>query len=129
MAYVALHVRVGGKQLKEINKMKMPPLKSGITGFTNEHGDFVCTGSATGRHSSPPGPCTPGAKFHLARIPIDSGGYDPGGAYFGLGGPLYRAYSSEGNGEEVQECFCRAENREAAKRYVGNRFLGAKFYR
>ena len=109
--------------------MKTPKLSSGITGFTNEYGEFVCTGSAMGRYSSPPGPCEPGAKFSVTRVPINNGGYDSAGAYWGIGEKLYRAYSEEGNGEEIQECFMRAENREAAKRYVANRFTGAKFYK
>lgn len=109
--------------------MKTPKLTPGITGFYNKHNEFVCTGSSMGRSSSLPGPCTLGAKFHLARVPINSGGYDTAGAYWGIGETLYRAYSSEGNGEEVQECFIRAENRKAAKRYVANRFPGAKFYK
>ena len=109
--------------------MKLPKLSSGITGFYNENNEFVATGAAMGRISSRSLPCTPGAKFSVTKMKLDSGGYDKGGAYWGIGGPLYRAYSEEGNGEETQECFIRAENRNAAKRYVASRFIGAKFYR
>lgn len=109
--------------------MKPPKLKSGVTGFTNESGQFVPTGSSMGRFSSTPGPCTPGAKFYLSKLKLDSGGYDSGGAYWGHPNNLYRAYSSEGNGEEVQESFFRAKNRKEAKETVKASFPGAKFYR
>ena len=39
-------------------------------------------------------------KLHLQRVRLDSGGYDPGGAYWGHGAPLFVAW---GDGtEEVQ---------------------------
>jgi hypothetical protein len=109
--------------------MKTPSLSSGMTGFTDENGRFVCTGSAMGRCSSRPGPCTPGAKFTLTRVRIDAGGYDYAGAYWGKGPPLYRAFSDEGDGEETQELFMRADDREDAKRQTVERFPGATFYR
>ena len=40
-------------------------------------------------------------KFRLSRVRINSGGYDRGGAYWGLGAPLYQA-SAEGT--EWREC-------------------------
>ena len=66
-------------------------------------------------------------KFHLQRVPLDSGGYDPGGAYWGLGDPLYVAF---GEGElEVQEMFFRAKSRDDAKTQVRGAFPAATFYR
>lgn len=66
-------------------------------------------------------------KFHLQRVPLDSGGYDPGGAYWGLGDPLYVAF---GEGElEVQEMFFRAKSRDDAKAQVRGAFPAATFYR
>ena len=108
--------------------MKPPKLKSGITGFYDNDGNFVCTGSAMGRMSSTPGPCAPNAKFSVSKMNLDSGGYDAGGAYWGHPNNLYRAYSSEGNGEEIQESFLRAKNRKEAKEQVREVFPGAKFY-
>jgi len=35
-------------------------------------------------------------KKTTRRIPLDSGGYDKGGAYWGLGAPLYAEYSKDG---------------------------------
>ena len=66
-------------------------------------------------------------KFHLQRVTLDSGGYDPGGAYWGLGDPLYVAF---GEGElEVQEMFFRAKSRDDAKTQVRGAFPAATFYR
>ena len=66
-------------------------------------------------------------KFHLNHIPINSQGYDSGGAYWGLGAPLFFA---QGDGAtEVQEIWTRATDREDAKRKVKLMYPNAKFYR
>lgn len=67
-------------------------------------------------------------KFELARVYLDSGGYDGGGAYWGHGAPLYRARAFAGGGGMV-EFFLRAESRVAAKTIVTKRHPGAKFRR
>ena len=55
-------------------------------------------------------------KCHLQKIPLDSGGCDRGGAYWGLlGEPLYCAQDSEGN-----RFFTRAKTREEAKEKIRN---------
>lgn len=56
-------------------------------------------------------------KVRLARVRLDSGGYDNGGAYWGHGEPLWRALDTEGN-----EQFLRAVSREAAKKSLLNDF-------
>ena len=83
-------------------------------------------GSSMGRRDNiTESACT--IKFHLQRVPLDSGGYDPGGAYWGLGDPLYVAF---GEGElEVQEMFFRAKSRDGAKTQVRGAFPAATFYR
>lgn len=48
----------------------------------------------------------------VRRVRLDSGGYDPGGAYFGIGGLLYYAYSEEGY------AYFRAPDRAAALRRI-----------
>jgi hypothetical protein len=56
---------------------------------------------------------------------LDHGGYDNGGAYWGIGTPLYRAwYELEG---EFCEYFFRAPTRKAAKELPV--FSESKFYR
>ena len=49
-------------------------------------------------------------KTYLKRVRIDSGGYDSGGAYWGLGQPLFEAFNDEGFCE-----YLRARSREEAK--------------
>ena len=58
--------------------------------------------------------CKP-RSVRLFRLPIDSGGYDPGGAYWGIGGPLYCAVDDEGEFRR----FMRAGSREEARQKMG----------
>lgn len=62
-------------------------------------------------------------KFSLQRVPLDRGGYDSGGAYWGHGAPLYWAESEEGHTR-----FFRAKDRKAAKGIVREEFPAARFY-
>ena len=62
-------------------------------------------------------------KLHLERVRLNSGGYDPGGAYWGQGAPLYVAW---GDGQEM---FLRASDREEAKEIAKGVFKHAEFYR
>lgn len=38
----------------------------------------------------------PHAPLCLRKVPLDKGGYDPGGAYWGRGEPLYCAFTKDG---------------------------------
>jgi hypothetical protein len=73
-------------------------------------------GAPMGRASD--GPLS--GRVRLARVRLDRGGYDPGGAYWGAGEPLWRAEDAEG-----REQFLRAAGRDAAKAKVP----GCTFYR
>lgn len=64
-------------------------------------------------------------KLYLQYVPLDSGGYDRGGAYWGVGRRLYGYRDDEG---EVSG-FVRAENRKDAKAAVLKSYPEAKFYR
>jgi hypothetical protein len=55
-------------------------------------------------------------KVRLARVRLDSGGYDSGGAYWGTGVPLWRAECDYTDGSESVDYFLRAADRESAKR-------------
>ena len=46
----------------------------------------------------------PAGRLRIYRVPIDSGGYDPCGAYWGLGAPLYCV---EGDGLKVSDTWGR----------------------
>lgn len=63
-------------------------------------------GAPMGRGHSPLG----SGKVHLARVRLDSGGYDKGGAYWGTGEPLWCAWDDEGG-----EVYLRAASRDATK--------------
>lgn len=64
-------------------------------------------------------------KFSLQRIRLDSGGYDSGGAYWGIGTPLYWYQSTDG----FIEGFLRAFSREVAKAEIRKSYPSAKFFR
>lgn len=64
-------------------------------------------------------------KFHLQRVPLDSGGYDSGGAYWGHGEPLWWYMSVDG---EV-DAFLRAGSRMAAKAAIRASYPNARFFR
>jgi hypothetical protein len=67
-------------------------------------------------------------RFYLRRIPINSGGYDSGGAYWGLGPRLYWAWALDGAGGDISRYF-RAPDRDAAKAIVLAEFPHASFFR
>ena len=48
----------------------------------------------------------------LEQVPIDSGGYDPGGAYWGIGEPMWCGWNDGG------EVYVRAPNWDAAKKLL-----------
>ena len=64
-------------------------------------------------------------KFHLRRVYLDAGGYDPGGAYWGHGAPLYEAFTADGS----EYMTLRAWSRDRAKDHVREDYAGAEFYR
>lgn len=83
--------------------------------YTDSHGrrvEITCTAD------SPP--------FYLVRVPLDSGGYDSGGAYWGLGAPLYRFEHSR---LSDLSGFARGRTREAAKAAVRESHPLARFFR
>ena len=63
--------------------------------------------------------------FRLVRCPLDSGGYDRGGAYWGLGESLY---FYEGPLSDISG-YVRGRTREKAKEAVRSLHPKAKFYR
>ena len=108
--------------------MKPPYTRNGLKYFTNEHGEKVCTGAQMGRASVTP-PDYAGERLHLRRVPLNDGScYDPGGAYWGSGTPLFCAWG-ETETEQV-EIYVRAFTREEAKKQVAATLpTPARFYR
>lgn len=81
-------------------------------------------GAALGRSSFHLGADWEG-KLYLRRVPLDSGGYDPNGTYFGAGTPLYWAASEDCSVDFV----LRAASRGDAKKAVLTRYPKARFFR
>lgn len=71
------------------------------------------------------------SPFTLRRMPINSGGYDRGGAYWGLGAPLWWWSVTITEGDTVDECsgFFRARTRDAAKAHIRELHPNARFFR
>lgn len=63
---------------------------------------------------------------YLVRCRLDNGGYDAGGAYWGLGEPLYY-YSAQPEG--LIDGYVRGRTREIAKGNVCKILPGARFYK
>jgi hypothetical protein len=80
-------------------------------------------GAPMGRHTGPYYIDT-SAKVYLRKIPLDNGGYDKGGAYWGHGDTLWETIDHEGNG-----FIFRASNRDSAKAHILSEFIRARFYR
>ncbi len=106
----------------------------------------IATPAASGRYGAPMGRGDYGPadadraiarQVHLRQVPLDAGGYDPGGAYWGHaadGTTLYVALADAHWLETAQRdarplrMFVRARSRDAAKRAVGERYPGARFF-
>lgn len=87
---------------------------------------YSSAGASMGRRSKAV-LCAEG-RIRLQRVRLDVGGYDSGGAYWGLGEPLWVAEDADG-----ERSFFRARDRDAAKAYVRNELADnpedVKFYR
>lgn len=81
-------------------------------------------GAPMGRHTGTNYLETEAGPLYLKRVPINSGGYDSGGAYWGLGQPLYYVEDQDGNSQ-----FLRAWDRESAKSAIRENWPNARFYR
>src|SRR4051812_19848588 len=64
-------------------------------------------------------------KIGVRRIRLNSGGYDIGGAYWGIGKPLYWAASDCGR----VDMFFRATDRSTAIAYLRRDYPEARFHR
>ena len=61
------------------------------------------------------GAVVPGQKVRLIQLNIDSGGYDDGGAYWGLGKPIFMAWTED----TEYEWYIRANSRKEAAAELG----------
>ena len=64
-------------------------------------------------------------KFHLYRVRLNKGGYDSSGCYWGVGLPLFEAYTDNCG----RFMHIRAHDRAQAKDMIATAIPDAKFYR
>jgi len=81
-------------------------------------------GAPMGRCTGPEYLDTDSGKIYLHKVLLDNGGYDRGGAYWGIGQPLWETMDQDGNG-----FIFRAYNRDKAKQHILNMFPEARFYK
>lgn len=81
-------------------------------------------GAPMGRYTGPDYLEVLAGPWHLQRVRINSGGYDAGGAYWGLGTPLWFVQDQDGNSK-----FFRARDRDTAKAKLAADWPGARFFR
>jgi hypothetical protein len=66
--------------------------------------------------------------LHLQKLRMVDGAYDTGGAYWGMGTPIYCAFSPEDTENDIPiRVFCRAHNREEAKEEILRRLGNKEF--
>lgn len=82
-------------------------------------------GAPMGRPDSIVDPDAP-VKFYLNKLRFVDSCYDQGGAYWGMGKPVYWAYGYIGN--DMFEMFVRARNRADAKQQVKSKYPLARFF-
>jgi len=97
-------------------------LPKGTTGFTNDAGQWIATGSQMGRQDTLPPSTHP--KLRLQRLPFVDGAYDRWGAYWGSPANVWLAWDNEGT-----RLFRRATSRLIAKGKILAEYPQAKFYR
>ena len=104
-------------------------LSNGATGFTNDAGKWVCTGSQMGRRDVLPDNRQTPCKLRLTRLPMVDYNYDKWGAYWGSN-PGTAIYCAWGDCEDITAyVFVRAVSRDRAKAEVCKSLPKATFYR
>ena len=73
-------------------------------------------GAPFGRADVAPDTLWRAVPVYLRRVLVDRGGYDPGGAYWGFGAPLWCAFARA----HLSVAYVRADSREAAKLAIEN---------
>lgn len=102
--------------------MKAPYLENGTTGFINEHGERVCTGSQMGRRNIIPADYA-NERLNLHKVPFVDGAYDAGGAYWGAPENLWCAWGESAT--EQLQIFVRAKDRTNARLAVNQLLIQA----
>lgn len=111
-------------------KLQLP---SGTTGFRNDAGQWVCTGSQMGRRDIIPDDKQADIKLSIQRLDFVDGDYDKWGAYWGSGQSIYCAFKYTPSCVSIMlnfDClmFVRANNRHHAKQLIRQELPQARFY-
>lgn len=56
--------------------------------------------------------------FEIRQVILDDDGYDTGGAYWGIGTPLWRVWGEDEDGEMAHEQYLRSQSRAEVVRYM-----------
>jgi hypothetical protein len=80
-------------------------------------------GAPMGRHTGAEYLDSSAGKVYLRQVPLDTGGYDRGGAYWGIGQTLWETLDQDGNG-----FIFRSRDRSTAKSSILDIFPDVKFY-
>ena len=103
-------------------------LSDGSTGFINERNEWQSTGARRGRANNIPDNPERLIRLSLEKVTMSRDGcYDQGGAYWGIGTPLYVAFGEDD--ERNIEIFERGKTRDEAKTTILRMVPGARFYR
>jgi hypothetical protein len=97
-------------------------LASGTTGFLNDAGKWICTGSQFGRRDVLPDDQS-SSKLRLNRLPFVDVDYDRWGAYWGSPANVWCAWDGD------VRVFVRADDRAEAKKLILTKLPTAKFHR
>lgn len=101
-----------------MNTQSIPPFEQKAAGWCGD----PRRGAQMGRGHADAGTLT--GKVHLQRVRLDSGGYDKGGAYWGMPCDLWCAWDDNG-----EQDYTRAPTREAAKERIRAGHPRASFFR
>lgn len=101
-------------------------LANGTTGFTDDNGKWICTGSQIGRPNILPKDKNAPVKLQLVKLRMVDQDYDSFGAYWGCGPGTTAVYCGFADGIYV---FTRGWNRESAKQGIWKVLPNARFYR
>ena len=100
-------------------KLQLP---SGTTGFVNDAGKWICTGSQMGRRDELPSDRQAVCKLRLTRLPFVDSDYDRWGAYWGSPANVWLGWA------DGVRLFVRADDRDEAKKFIQVKLPTAKFY-
>ena len=95
-----------------------------MTNINSQHGAPMGRCDKVHDYHEKVGHLQPTGKIHMARVYLNQGGYDNGGAYWGIGGKLYMAWHAQNDFVR----YVRACDRESAKAQVLETWPRVSFY-